>query len=164
VTSAQAVALAGTGDRPPALAAVAGKADAVLVDAPCSGLGSLRRNPEARWRLREADLADFARRQREILASAIELAAPGGVVIYATCTVLRAENEDVVAAVSAACSTAVATPFSALRPDRAAALGCGEHLITAPHRHGTDAFFAAAFTRSGPGIGRAEHTPGDRNS
>jgi 16S rRNA (cytosine967-C5)-methyltransferase len=165
VTSAQAVLLAGTGDRPPALAAVAGRADVVLVDAPCSGLGSLRRNPEARWRLREADVADFARRQREILASAIELAAPGGVVIYATCTILRAENEDVVAAVRAACSTAVATPYSALRPDRAAALECGEHLITAPHRHGTDAFFAAALTRTGtgpdPGTGRAEQRPGD---
>ncbi|HEY1550060.1 MAG TPA: RsmB/NOP family class I SAM-dependent RNA methyltransferase, partial [Kofleriaceae bacterium] len=72
-----------------------GKADVVLVDAPCSGIGALRRNPEARWRLREDELPGFAKRQREIVLAAAELLAPGGQLVYATCSLLRCENEDV---------------------------------------------------------------------
>ena len=148
VTTIQAATITDAGDRPPPLAAVAGKADIVLVDAPCSGLGALRRNPEARWRLREADLADFARRQREILRAALDLAAPGGLVIYATCTILREENQDVVAAIVSTCSSARAIPLSAhLDRERAAALGDSDHLIVTPHRHGTDGFFAAVLRR-----------------
>jgi 16S rRNA (cytosine967-C5)-methyltransferase len=150
ITTIQAATITGVHDRPPPLAAVAGKADVVLVDAPCSGLGALRRNPEARWRLRESDLTDFARRQREILRAALDLAAPGGLVIYATCTILREENQDVVAATLSACSSAAAIPLSAhLDRERAAALGDGDHLIVTPHRHGTDGFFAAVLRRTG---------------
>jgi 16S rRNA (cytosine967-C5)-methyltransferase len=148
ITTIQAATITDARDRPPPLAAIAGKADVVLVDAPCSGLGALRRNPEARWRLRESDLADFARRQREILGAAVELAAPGGLVIYATCTILREENQDVVAGILTACSSARAIPLSAhLDRERAAVLGDGIHLIVTPHRHGTDGFFAAVLRR-----------------
>jgi 16S rRNA (cytosine967-C5)-methyltransferase len=150
VTTAQTAELAGTGDRPGPLAAVAGKADVVLVDAPCSGIGALRRNPEARWRLREPELADLQRIQREVLTSAIGLAAPGGVIVYATCTVLRAENQDIVAAVVAQHADRVrAEPLSQYRPDRAAALGDGTDLVVGPHSHGTDGFFAAVLRRTG---------------
>lgn len=126
VTNAQAVQLAG-GSWPAALDAQRGKADIVLVDAPCSGIGALRRNPEARWRLAEADLAQFARKQREILDNAVHLLAPGGRLVYATCTVTRTENEEVVAAVLAA------------NPVLAAA---SEPFHVAPDTHGTDGFFA----------------------
>jgi len=100
VSNAQAVHLEG-GAWPAALDALRGKADVVLVDAPCSGIGSLRRNPEARWRLRESDLAGFAAKQREILANATNLLAPGGRLVYGTCTLLRSENADVVDALLA---------------------------------------------------------------
>ena len=62
----------------------------MLVDAPCSGIGALRRNPEARWRLAEKDLSGFAARQATILGNARQLLAPGGRLVYATCTLLRA--------------------------------------------------------------------------
>lgn len=75
---------------------LAGKADAVLVDAPCSGLGVLRRRPDLRWRMRENDLVELARLQREILTAAAGCVRPGGVIVYATCTLEREENEEVV--------------------------------------------------------------------
>ena len=71
--------------------------DRVLVDAPCSGTGTLGRNPEIKWRLTEADLAPFHQRQRKILANAIECLAPGGKLVYATCSLEPEENENVVA-------------------------------------------------------------------
>ena len=73
-----------------------GPFDRVLIDAPCSGLGSMRRNPDARWRLRPADLESLARVQREILESAAQVLRPGGSLVYATCTVTPEENEEVV--------------------------------------------------------------------
>jgi 16S rRNA (cytosine967-C5)-methyltransferase len=144
VTSAQATVLASIGDRPAPLAHAAGKADVVLVDAPCSGIGALRRNPEARWRLREADVAELTRTQRAILSSAIDLAAPGGLVVYATCTVLRAENQDVVAAVVSSDSRATLVP----PPTHPAVTPGADHLFVAPHTHGTDGFFAALLRRA----------------
>lgn len=146
LSSAQAIHLE-HGRWPPALDALRGKADVVLVDAPCSGIGALRRNPEARWRLREADLAMFAARQRDILASARALLAPGGRLVYATCTLLRVENADVVAGVVG--PELVAVPLSEILADRAHALGDGEAFTVAPHRHGTDGFFARVLQRAG---------------
>ncbi len=73
-----------------------GPFDRILVDAPCSGLGSLRRNPDARWRLRPEDLTDLARLQREILESASAVLRPGGSLVYSTCTVTPEENESVI--------------------------------------------------------------------
>ncbi|MCB0925634.1 MAG: rRNA cytosine-C5-methyltransferase [Mycobacterium sp.] len=120
--------------------------DRVLVDAPCTGLGALRRRPEARWRRTPADVPALARLQRELLASAIALTRPGGVVLYATCSPHLAETIGVV-------SDALRRhPVSALdaRPlfapvDR---LGDGPYVQLWPHRHGTDAMFAAALRKN----------------
>src|SRR5262245_41783832 len=146
VTNAKAVQLAG-GAWPPELDALRGKADVVLVDAPCSGIGALRRNPEARWRLREADLAGFAARQKEILGGASALVAPGGRLVYATCTVLAVENADVVASVVGPGLAAI--PLSEILGDRARSLGDGEVFTVTPHRHGTDGFYARVLRRLG---------------
>ncbi len=135
VTIAQAVHLE-EGRWPPTIDALRAKADVVFVDAPCSGLGALRRNPEARWRLREPDLAGFARRQSEILANARVLCAPDGRIVYGTCTLLRVENQDVIAGVIAA------HPELAIVPFTDPALGDGTAFTVTPHRHGTDGFFA----------------------
>jgi len=146
VTSAQPLHLEG-GRWPPALEALRGKADVVLVDAPCSGIGALRRNPEARWRLREADLAMFAARQKEILGQARVLLAPGGRLVYATCTLLEVENAGVVAAVVG--PDLVAVPLTEVLGERARAIGDGTALTVTPHRHGTDGFYARVMRRVG---------------
>jgi 16S rRNA (cytosine967-C5)-methyltransferase len=144
VSCAQAIALDAAG-WPPALDALRGKADVVFVDAPCSGIGALRRNPEARWRLREADLAVFAARQKEILGNACAWLAPGGRLVYATCTVLTVENADVVAGVVGPDLATV--PLSEILGDRARSLGDGDVFAVTPHRHGTDGFFARVLRR-----------------
>jgi 16S rRNA (cytosine967-C5)-methyltransferase len=141
VSNAQALHLE-DGRWPPALDAVRGKADVVFVDAPCSGIGALRRNPEARWRLRESDLAMFAARQTEILDGAFQLCAPGGRIVYATCTLLRVENQDVVASVLAKRPELTTVPIAD------AALAAGESFTVAPHSHGTDGFFAHVLRRT----------------
>jgi 16S rRNA (cytosine967-C5)-methyltransferase len=144
VSNAKAVQLAG-GAWPPELDALRGKADVVFVDAPCSGIGALRRNPEARWRLREADLAVFAARQKEILGGACALVAPGGRLVYATCTLLAVENADVVASVVGPGLAAI--PLSEILGDRARSLGDGEVFTVTPHHHGTDGFYARVLRR-----------------
>jgi 16S rRNA (cytosine967-C5)-methyltransferase len=116
--------------------------DRVLVDAPCTGLGALRRRPEARWRREPRDVPQLAKLQRELLASAIRLTRPGGVVLYATCSPHLAETVGVVAdALRRHPVTAMDT-----RPlfEPADALGNGPYVQLWPHRHGTDAMFAAA--------------------
>jgi len=144
VTCAQTVHLDG-GRWPAALDALRGKADVVLVDAPCSGIGALRRNPEARWRLSEADLTGFAARQKEILGGARALLTPGGRLVYATCTVLDVENAEVVAAVVG--PDLVAVPIRDLLGDRARELGDGDVFTVAPHRQGSDGFYARVLQR-----------------
>jgi 16S rRNA (cytosine967-C5)-methyltransferase len=144
VTSAQTMHLDG-GRWPAALDALRGKADVVLVDAPCSGIGALRRNPEARWRLREADLAGFAARQKEILGGARGLLAPGGRLVYATCTVLAIENADVVAQVVG--PELATVPVTEILGDRARELGDGDAFTVTPHHHGTDGFYARVMRR-----------------
>jgi 16S rRNA (cytosine967-C5)-methyltransferase len=116
--------------------------DRVLVDAPCTGLGALRRRPEARWRRQPGDVPALAKLQRELLASAIRLTRPGGVVLYATCSPHLAETVGVVNdALRRHPVTAVDT-----RPlfDPVVDLGEGPYVQLWPHRHGTDAMFAAA--------------------
>jgi 16S rRNA (cytosine967-C5)-methyltransferase len=146
VSNAQAIQLPG-GAWPPALDELRGRADVVLVDAPCSGIGALRRNPEARWRLREADLAEFAAKQREILDGARALLAPAGRLVYATCTLLAVENADVVAGLLAAHPELAQVPIDQILGPRGAALAAGAALRVAPHTHGTDGFFAAVMQR-----------------
>jgi 16S rRNA (cytosine967-C5)-methyltransferase len=115
--------------------------DRVLVDAPCTGLGALRRRPEARWRRQPGDVAGLAKLQRQLLASAIALTRPGGVVLYATCSPHLAETVGVVA------DAVRRQPVRAIdaRPlfDPVGDLGDGPYVQLWPHRHGTDAMFAA---------------------
>jgi len=121
--------------------------DRVLVDAPCTGLGALRRRPEARWRRSPADVPGLVKLQRELLASAIELTRPGGVVAYATCSPHLAETVGVVA------DALRRHPVEALdaRPLFAPAdrLGDGPNVQLWPHRHGTEAMFAAVLRKLG---------------
>ena len=115
--------------------------DRVLVDAPCTGLGALRRRPEARWRRQPGDVPALARLQRELLASAITLTRPGGAVLYATCSPHLSETVGVVA------DALRRQPVTALdaRPlfEGVEGLGDGPYVQLWPHRHGTDAMFAA---------------------
>ena len=133
-----------------AIADLAGRCERVLVDAPCSGLGALRRKPDARWRLAPEDPARFAALQSELLLRFAPLVKPGGRLVYATCAVGRTENDEVVDRAAQALDGFERLPVAAaLGPELAAALGAGEHALTLlPHRHGTDGFFCAAFQRA----------------
>jgi 16S rRNA (cytosine967-C5)-methyltransferase len=119
--------------------------DRVLVDAPCTGLGALRRRPDSRWRRQPADIPALTRLQRELLGAAIALTRPGGVILYATCSPHLAETVGVVA------DALRRHPLSALdtRPlfDPVDDLGDGPYVQLWPHRHGTDAMFAAALLK-----------------
>jgi 16S rRNA (cytosine967-C5)-methyltransferase len=128
-----------------------GKMDRVLVDAPCTGLGTLRRNPDLKWRQSTEAVAELMVKQAAILASAARLLKPGGRLVYATCSLLTAENEEIAQAFSAAhpnfkplsvkdllSDFEVAQADSLCTPD-------GQYLRLWPHRHGTDGFFAASW-------------------
>jgi 16S rRNA (cytosine967-C5)-methyltransferase len=128
-----------------------GKADRVLVDAPCSGSGTFRRKPDARYRLTPEELAGHVARQKALLEQFAHLVKPGGRLIYGTCSVLREENEAVVE------SFLAAHPDFSLRDVRQDLGGAladkvtrGGYLRLAPHRHGTDGFFGAVLTRARP--------------
>ena len=116
--------------------------DRVLVDAPCTGLGALRRRPEARWRRQPGDVSQLAKLQRELLASAIRLTRPGGVVLYATCSPHLAETVGVVA--DALRRHDVTALDARALFESVDGLGDGPYVQLWPHRHGTDAMFAAA--------------------
>ena len=120
--------------------------DRVLVDAPCTGLGALRRRPEARWRRTPADVPVLATLQRELLAAAIDLTRPGGVVLYATCSPHLVETMGVV---SDALRRHPVTALDA-RPlfGPVDNLGAGPYAQLWPHRHGTDAMFTAALRKN----------------
>jgi 16S rRNA (cytosine967-C5)-methyltransferase len=130
---------------------LAGKIDRVLVDAPCSGLGTLRRNPDLKWRQSPKALHELQAKQQAILASAARLVKPGGRVVYATCSLLPAENEAVVEGfvANAGGEFTVVPAAEALKTERAAELSAGDTLRLWPHRHGTDGFFAAVLQRRG---------------
>jgi 16S rRNA (cytosine967-C5)-methyltransferase len=132
-----------------ALADLAGKADVVLVDAPCSGLGTLRRKPDARWRLAPGDPERFGALQRTLLARFAALLKPGGRLVYATCAISRVENQEVAAFAAASLALEPVPLAPLLGAERAGALGVeGSSLQLLPHRHGTDGFFLAAFRRA----------------
>ncbi len=133
---------------------LAGKMDRVLVDAPCSGTGTLRRHPDLKWRQNQAAVDAMAATQSAVLQSAARLLKPGGRLVYATCSLLAQENEDIAAAFSSAqpgfTSVPVAAELLRLKVDDAAALCAGDSgrfLRLWPHRHGTDGFFAAVWQR-----------------
>ncbi|GAA2813246.1 RsmB/NOP family class I SAM-dependent RNA methyltransferase [Saccharopolyspora taberi] len=115
--------------------------DRVLVDAPCTGLGALRRRPEARWRRRPADVPELAKLQRELLMSAVRLTRPGGVVAYVVCSPHLSETDGVVSDVvrRAGVEQIDARPHFPDVPD----LGDGPSVQLWPHKHGTDAMFCA---------------------
>ncbi len=133
---------------------LAGKIDRVIVDAPCSGLGTLRRNPDLKWRQSPASIQELAAKQTAILESAARLLKPGGRIVYATCSLLRAENEDIADAFTASHPAfqrlAVQDLLASARVADASSLcsGDGRDLRLWPHRHGTDGFYAAAWEKS----------------
>ena len=129
---------------------LAGKMDRVLVDAPCSGLGTLRRNPELKWRQSETDIAELAAKQTAILAGAARLVKPGGRLVYATCSILRDENEAVAEAfVAAHPAFKLIDAVETLAKSGVALAGTsGPYLRLSPQQHGTDGFFAAVMERA----------------
>lgn len=139
---------------------LAGKMDRVLVDAPCSGLGTLRRNPDLKWRQTAAGVLELQAKQTAILNSAARLVKAGGRLVYATCSVLPEENEAVAEAFSAAHPDFTLLPVADLLARLMATEGAGEaatgvaeglcagpFLRLWPHRHQTDGFFAAVWER-----------------
>jgi 16S rRNA (cytosine967-C5)-methyltransferase len=131
---------------------LAGKIDRVLIDAPCSGLGTLRRNPDLKWRQNPQAVAELQAKQRAILDSAARLLKPGGRLVYATCSLLAAENEAVADAFTAAQGSdfepiPAQAALEAARVERAAELVSGPYLRLWPHRHRADGFFAAVWQK-----------------
>jgi 16S rRNA (cytosine967-C5)-methyltransferase len=127
----------------------AGSFDRVLVDAPCTGLGALRRRPEARWRRQPADLPPLTRLQRELLGAAILAVRPGGVVAYVTCSPHVVETRVTVA--EAMRRSSLPTELMDARdvmPAGMPGLGDGPTVQLWPHRHGTDAMFLALIRRT----------------
>ena len=125
---------------------LAGKIDRVLVDAPCSGLGTLRRNPDLKWRQGEQDIVELHAKQSAILASAASLVKTGGRLVYATCSLLAAENDAVVDAFLAAHPQFVLLSAEEILARQGVTLP-GERLRLLPHQHHTDGFFAAVLER-----------------
>ena len=122
--------------------------ECVIVDAPCSGLGILRRDPDIRWRRQEADLAVLAASQRRMLRNAADVVAPGGRLIYATCSSEPEENEGVVEDFLRGASDFVPVDARATHPRLDPSLADERgHLRTSPDRHGLEAFFGAVFER-----------------
>ncbi|MGE5514718.1 MAG: RsmB/NOP family class I SAM-dependent RNA methyltransferase [Bacteroidota bacterium] len=124
--------------------------DRVLVDAPCTGTGTWRRNPDAKWQLSETDLLELVERQKAILDSAARLTKPGGLLIYATCSILPEENEQRVEAFLADHPDYEAKPIPELWADVAPGTPCpvtGPWLRLSPLSHGTDGFFAAVLQK-----------------
>jgi 16S rRNA (cytosine967-C5)-methyltransferase len=125
-----------------------GKIDRVLVDAPCTGLGTLRRNPDLKSRQTEAGLAELNAKQRVILAAAAALVKPGGRLVYGTCSLLAEENEDIVREFLASHADFHLVPAGdVLKRLGIAVPGTGEYLRLYPHVHDTDGFFAAVMER-----------------
>ncbi|MFM9914703.1 MAG: RsmB/NOP family class I SAM-dependent RNA methyltransferase [Rhizobacter sp.] len=132
---------------------LAGKIDRVLVDSPCSGLGTLRRNPDLKWRQSPQSVEELKVKQAAILASASRLVKPGGRLVYATCSLLQDENEGIAEVFSAQHGRdfkplAADEVLGAAHVDQANMLVRGPYLRLWPHRHGTDGFFAAVWQRA----------------
>jgi 16S rRNA (cytosine967-C5)-methyltransferase len=130
---------------------LAGKIDRVLVDAPCSGLGTLRRNPDLKWRQSPAAIDELREKQGAILESAARLLKPGGRLVYATCSLLGSENEAIAQAFAAAHPDFQPVPagqaLERAQVNEAASLDNAGYLRLWPHRHHSDGFFAAVWEK-----------------
>jgi 16S rRNA (cytosine967-C5)-methyltransferase len=130
---------------------LAGKIDRVLVDAPCSGSGTLRRNPDLKWRFDENELARVNAVQTNVLRAAARLAKPGGRLVYATCSLLATENQAVVESFLAEHPDYFVVPASEVLRPQGIAIDHAERFapwfVMLPHLHGTDGFFAAVLER-----------------
>lgn len=126
---------------------LAGKADRVLVDAPCSGLGTLRRNPDLKWRQTPEAVAEMVAKQQAILASAARMVKPGGRLVYATCSLLAEENDGVVDTFLREHPDFVELSAAEVLAGQGISLDCGTRLALRPDLHDTDGFFAAVLVR-----------------
>jgi 16S rRNA (cytosine967-C5)-methyltransferase len=126
---------------------LAGKIDRVLVDAPCTGLGTLRRNPDLKWRQQPDDVVELSAKQSAILGSAARLLKPGGRLVYATCSILDEENRQVVEAFLEGHPEFELIPAGEVLKKQRIALEVDRYLELWPHRHNTDGFFAAVLQR-----------------
>lgn len=127
---------------------LAGKIDRVLVDAPCSGFGTLRRNPDLKWRQSPQTVAELTMKQAAILRAAARLLKPGGRLVYATCSLLAAENQDIVDGFLAESAGFSVLDCAGLLRQQRIALDTGRDFQLWPHVHGTDGFFAVALEKS----------------
>jgi len=125
-----------------------GKADRVLVDAPCSGLGTLRRNPDLKWRQSPQSVGELTAKQAAILAAAAKLLRPGGRLVYATCSILGEENEAIVDAFLATHADFQRLSAQDILAAQGIAIDCGTDMRLSPHKHGTDGFYAAVLERA----------------
>lgn len=126
---------------------LAGKIDRVLVDAPCSGLGTLRRNPDVKWRQTMKGVAELNVKQSSILAGAARLVKHGGRLVYATCSLLDEENEAIVTAFLATHADFILLPMAQILAEQRIALTMQDYLKLSPDVHQTDGFFAAVMER-----------------
>ncbi|HJV52488.1 MAG TPA: RsmB/NOP family class I SAM-dependent RNA methyltransferase [Noviherbaspirillum sp.] len=126
---------------------LAGKIDRVLVDAPCSGLGTLRRNPDMKWRQSPESVVELNGKQTSILASAARLVKPGGRLVYATCSLLDEENEAIAVQFIASHPDFALVPMREVLQEQKIPLEMQDYLKLSPQVHGTDGFFAAVFER-----------------
>jgi 16S rRNA (cytosine967-C5)-methyltransferase len=126
---------------------LAGKIDRVLVDAPCSGLGTLRRNPDMKWRQTPESVAELHDKQVSILAGAARLVKPGGRLVYATCSLLEEENDAIAEQFLATHQDFILRPMKEVLEEQKILLEMGDYLKLSPLAHQTDGFFAAVFER-----------------
>jgi len=125
-----------------------GKFDRVLVDAPCSGLGTLRRNPDLKWRQTPQDIAELTAKQQSILGRAARLVKTGGKLVYATCSLLKEENEQIVESFLSSNPEFRPLNASEILAQQQISLDTGNYLKLLPHIHQTDGFFAAVLERT----------------
>jgi len=125
-----------------------GKVDRVLVDAPCSGLGTLRRNPDLKWRQSAQSVSELTVKQAAILAAAARLLKPGGRLVYATCSILAEENEAIVDAFLASHADFHRLSAQEVLAAQGIVIDCGEDMRLSPQKHATDAFYAAVLERA----------------
>ncbi|MGZ5201846.1 MAG: RsmB/NOP family class I SAM-dependent RNA methyltransferase [Telluria sp.] len=126
---------------------LAGKIDRVLVDAPCSGLGTLRRNPDVKWRQQPQSIVEMQEKQLAILDGAARLVKSGGRLVYATCSLLNEENDAVVEQFLATHDDFQLVPMSQALAEQRIPLEMDKYLKLLPHKHNTDGFFAAVLER-----------------